>query len=598
MIKVALKKKEREGLKNAISLSLIQKITKGGNRQLQLGHFMLSKENLDLAELCFDKAVEETENKKIKVKALIGKAHIFQKRKAFEEAYQALSKANNMLVDEDLPDLLGLVYQKEGEVGFEEGRFNKAIDAYKKAKHAFSSAGNTSGQAKVSLQIGVCAQQILNFKLAFENYKQAVDMLDEDSSLLIYAQVGKTEALAGLGKTKEADKQCQVAEELAYQKEDKGKLLPIVIQRKASNNLLLGDFSKASHLYAKALKNSSGLRQKGEICSLLAKLYFSMGHPDKAKAYEQQAQTLCDIAGEVIPEVYFNLSQLNLMRGKVKTSEKQFFQAQNELPSSLSKGQEMSIKSSEIRLDMTKGELNRAIENAEYLYEELSDMVKPLFISLLNTLGDIATIKGDQQKAKDYYQQALRRVTELEYPLTKAHALAGLAEVEATKFNPSEALSYLDEAIALTQDCQAKVYEHSLQIRRITILNQENDNPEESAYFLEELLHKGRKFKSLFLDVVAKMHLGIVYWQELSDYDKASTYLYEVLESAEKTGLQLIAILSKGLLGSVLDDQGEKEVAESYLEDALMEMEERELEIESKWEFAERYRHLTGWFFE
>lgn len=69
------------------------------------------------------------------------------------------------------------------------------------------------------------------------------------------------------------------------------------------------------------------------------------------------------------------------------------------------------------------------------------------------------------------------------------------------------------------------------------------------------------------------------------------------LDKEAHAGLEFAKIVTQGMLGSILADQGENRQAEQYLQEALETMDTLGLEIEAKNEFRERYRTIAGlWF--
>ena len=596
---------EGRKLQDALVFSVIEKLTKGPTRHLEMGKYLLSNGKLDSAELCFDQAIREArDEKKIAIAGLIGKSEVQKRRKQFEEAYGVLSSAQELAAELD-PKLQGLVYQQQAEVASAEGHWAIALDKLKEAKEAFSLSEQETASEMVGLafKMGMAAGQLLRFGEALAYYEEAEELARKvnNGPMTLLATLGQTDALSGLGRAREAIERCDRAEEFLRLHREELKNMNVkaiqvrLLEKRAGSYQTLGHLDKAAHLYKEALESSSDPKEVAKLHSTLAVLKFSMGSPEEAREHEGEAKEILEESEGEVPEVLFNLSKLNLLRGQISVAEKEFFRALVELPDRVSKGQGLAIRAHEVDLNIQQGQVNQAQELAHVLYHELAALdIEPLLPSVLNTLGNIARLQDKVDEAEGCYQKSLKITENLGMPLLTATALRGLAQVAAARSEISAALGYLDRALQLSRECRASLQEQALLLDRAAILSREDGGSKIAV--LEELLRDSRRFESLSLELAAQTSLAMIHWQE-AHYPEARHYLEDAMEKAAEAGMEFIKILVQGLLGLVLSDLGEERLAERYLEDALGAMEMLGLEIEAKHQFQERYRDLTGFWF-
>lgn len=601
---------QEKTIKDALALSIIEKLMKDrANRFLQTGNYLLSKGQLASAELCFDQVIQQDaqeKEKKTVISALIGKSEILKRRERFEEAYQALTTAEAMA--QDFKKLLGLVYQQRADIASAEDRPSHALDFLKKAREAFLQAEEETpaDRARVALLMGLAAHRLFRFQDALGHHQEAEELareLDKGDTLLLFAKLGEADALSALGRARESLRKCEMAREILDRAklDDREKLLLLVVKKKASNLEALGELEVAARLYEDALISSSALVETAKLCAQLAPLKFSMGLPREAREYEERAKSMLSESGEEAPEVLLNLSRLNLMRGQIHTADKQFFQALTELPHKDDKGQALQIRSRRISLYMQQGKFRAASELAHSLYDELSETgVDALLPSVLQTMGNLARIQGDLDDAERFFGRALEIAGPLNIRLTTATALSGLAQVAAARFETDAASEYLEKAIDISRDCGAKLNVQALQLERATLRHQGDEgtpqDAEELIRSLQDQLRESERLECLSLELAIRTALATVHWQA-AHHTEAEGYLRDIVEEAAQAGMTFTKIIAQGSLGSVLSDQGEKAQAETYLSDALSELEDLGLDIEAKYEFHERYRELTGFWF-
>lgn len=600
-----------DGLRDALTFSALERLLKDrSSRQLAMGSYLLERGKLAAAELCFEQAIRESKKEpRTATAALMGKAEICKRRKSFAEAHKVLIAAQDTAATLNDPRLLGAVYQQQAEIASAENRPAVALEKLKEAQKAFSSiAEATVERAQVALKLGLVAQQLLQLREALVHYEEAEQLaggLDSDKGALkLLPLIGQANALLGLGRAAEALRKCtQAAELLGRDEQNSAQFRWLVAELEAACFQTLGELKAAAESYEKALAHSPDIKGKARLCSQLAVLTFSMGCPQEAQRHEEQALALLN--EEEIPEALVNLSQLNLMRGQIRTAETQFVRAVVELSANPEnkpdKRQEIALKLHHVSLDLQKGMVRSAGDRAVAVYEELSAMadgdVEFLLLPALQTMGNIARLQGRLDEANELYQKALDIAERLRMPMMVLASLSNLAQVAVARSEVPAALEYLGKAIRMSQACGAELCQRSLLADWITLLNRQGAlSREEVLAQLEKFLGDSVRLECLPLELTIRMALGGIYWEE-SHYEKAMEYVEEAVEKAAQAGLEFTKILSMGVLGSFLADIGENQRAEGYLSDALAAMEELGLDIEAKHEFRERYRTLTGFWF-
>jgi tetratricopeptide (TPR) repeat protein len=358
---------------------------------------------------------------------------------------------------------------------------------------------------------------------------------------------------------------------------------------------LRGELSKGIETRRKCLSFAS-IETQAVLHAGLAEWCFSHGKPEQAREYEKETQALCTGLEPSMPLVLLSLSRLNLMRGDVHASEKQFFDAQIESPKQLGEGSRLDFDLHRLNLYSAKGELGLAESLADELRDRLGrNEPKPLaYASVLNMLGSISQLRAESDEAETLHTEARKLAERLEAPLVQARSLAGLANVNSSRFDAEKALAYLDQAAKILNRCEYRVWEHALRVQRADLLSRTEKDVPQGLERISDLLVKGYRYQCLSLDLQAMISLGILIWHERQDPQTALSYFEDAMEQAEGSGQRFLEILARGLTGSVLHDQGEYSAAERLLKQALLEMEQGGLDIDAKCEFAERYHDLTG----
>jgi tetratricopeptide (TPR) repeat protein len=599
----------REGLGDALALSLIQKLFKDpASRQLALGQYLLGQGKLSAAELCFETALRESQGTSVAVEALIGKAEISRRREQFGEAHQALSAAQEIAEKLNDPRVMGLVHWQKAEVVSTEGDLERALKELQEAKEAFTRSKRVLERAQVALKLGLTCQQLLRVREALTYFGEAEQLSQgligeaetKGKALQLLAQLGQAYALLGLGRVEEALHLAEEAKLKASCGSDK-EWEKLLLELRAGCFEAQGRLAEAMALREKVLALSSG---KARIQALghLASLAFSTGYPQKAREYEAQANGL--LKQEEAPEARLILSELGLMRGQIHAAQEHFVHAMMEMGStwSLDKQRAIALELHQGALDLQQGLFRLALERVSAVYEKLAELqregrdVEVLITSTCRLLGNLRRLEGTLEEAERLYKEALEIANRSGRHLEEASALSGLASIAAARAELPLALDYLERAIIITQGCGAVLNLKALEVERVSLLERQGElSSGEAIAALENLLDIALHLESLPLELAVRTTLGLFHWRK-SHYSLAARYLEEAMEGASRGGLEFTRIVTEGLLGMVLDDLGEKDLAEFHLGKTLEAMERRGLEIEAKEQFQERFRDL-GWYF-
>lgn len=636
-----MEEKDKDGLKDALVLSAIEKLTKGPTRALEIGKYLLSRGELDSAELLFDQVINGVQEERLIVAALIGKAQVYHRRRKPKEADELLERAERLAAKLEPKRLLGLVLWQRAELAIAEGSWAIALDRLRRSREALSRLSSEEGPERaitpeviqITLKMGLVAQQLFRFHEALSYYEEVERFAREAKpkryDLALLGLLGQLEALSGLGRNREVLERCeQIGEfirlhraELVKAKVDLQAMEGALLQKKASSYHSLGRLQEAAELYESALALSADSKERARLHSTLALLKFSIGRPQEAKYHEREANRFLTEAGGP-SEALLGLTRLNLARGQTAIADRQFFQALVELEHErLSRGLELTLKSIEIDLHLQQGKVGAARDLAQALYEDLVALdAESLLPSVLADLGKLAQLAGRLDEAERYYQRALELAKRLELPSATVTALTGLAKIAAARSELAEAQGYLERAIQLCRESGACLQERYLLVERARLISMKMgyggprsapagpaepaeakaEGPEEDergpiAASLERLLHESREFEALPLELGILTALAMVYLREGQPIG-ARKCLEEAIRKASDAGMEFTRILSCGLLGLVLSEMGEEALAEQHLGQALREMEERGMDIEARHMFQERYHDLTGFW--
>lgn len=597
-----------EALQEALSLSSLEREFAMNKTRLPLAvaRYLIVSKQFDSAELCLNQAIRQSHSDKpLLIELVIEKAELARVTRKHDKASRYLAKANILVKEMKGSRLSALVRRKEGDLATTQKDYPTALEKYEQAKIDYSAAKDESGKAQTAFSVALTAFRVFDFQKALQNYRQVAANTTEDLGLYLRARIGEVEALTALSRSSEAIELCETLEKeilnLPGAEQSKKEHLFVVTGKKAINLSIKGNAQEAHEVNLSRLEKAATSKRRAVLCAEVAESEFSRGQPEKARFYEKEARVYRQGFENDLPGMLLSLSRLNLMRGDIHVAEQQLFNAMIELPDDLTPSERLAYDLHGISLHITKAELGAAIVLANQLYDVLYK-IKPaplVFTSVLAKLGDLALIQGETETAQIHYEDSLKIASKLGAPGARAQSLSGLARVRAAQFEYEEALQLVSEALEIVQNIGGmKLFEHSLLVQRANVLNKViDDGPDEKRDRISDLLETGYCFESLPLDLQATLTLGLLCWHESREEERAISYFEETASTAEKYGLTLIELFSKGLLGSLLQDVGESARAEDLLSQALSRMEELGLILPAREDFEQRYRDLTGFAF-
>jgi tetratricopeptide (TPR) repeat protein len=190
-----------------------------------------------------------------------------------------------------------------------------------------------------------------------------------------------------------------------------------------------------------------------------------------------------------------------------------------------------------------KGDLQQALNYHSRSLGLARELGKRLHeAAALNDVAVIFSRRGEQDKALDYYQQALRLQPEAE----RAATYNNIAVLHADKEDYKQAVEWFDKAIALSR--RTGDYHGAAR----TMLNKGAVLTDQGAYeFAEKTLNEGlvaiRKVKDLFWEAVAQGYLGNL-TKTREQYEPAKAAYLEALRLAKAAGAtQMVEAMGRKL---------------------------------------------------
>jgi tetratricopeptide (TPR) repeat protein len=567
--------KGAEALQEALSLSSLERAFTMNKTRLPLAiaRYLIVSKQFDSAELCLDQAIRQSHSDKpLLIELIIEKAELARVKRKHDKASRYLAKANILVKEMNDSHLRALVRRKEGDLATTQKDYPTALEKYEQAKIDYSAAEDESGKAQTAFSVALTAFRVFDFQKALQNYQEAAEYATNAPTLHLLARIGEVDALTALSRSSEAIELCE-----AIEKEIRN-LPGAVTGKKAINLSIQGAAQEAHAINLSRLGKAATSTQRAIFCAELAESEFSRGQPEKARFYEKEAKVYRQGLENDLPGMLLPLSRLNLMRGDIHVAEQQLFDAMIELPDGLTQSERLAYDLHKSSLCIAKAELGATTVLVDQLYAVFSK-IEPAPLVFTSVLAKIAS--------------------KLSAPGARAQSLSSLARVRAAQFKYEEALQLVSEAREIVQNIgEMKLFEHSLLLQRADLLNKTiDDDPDKKRDRISDLLEMGYRFESLPLDLQTTITLGLLCWHESRDEERAISYFEETASTADKYGLTLIELFSKGLLGSLLQDVGESARAEDLLSQALSRMEELGLALPVREDFEQRYRDLTGFAF-
>ncbi len=605
-----------EQLRDTIVLSTIEKLVQDrASRELAIGQYLLQRGKLAAAELCFDHAIRETDQKPIHIAALVGKSEVYRQRGSMEGAHELLDEAEESAQEISDRRLFGLVCQQRAEVISAEGYPAAALDKLREAERALNEVQATEAErAQVALKLGAACQQLMRLREALAHYVRAEDLAQnidpaKGQPLKPVAVLAQGQVLFGLGKPAEALDKCTESQALlGAESRRHAHLLKAGAELRAAAHEAMGQPEQAIACLEEALEHAPTQDpcERAPLWAQLASKKYGMAMPEEARAFEAQALEV--LQQHDSPQACLHLVQLALMRGNMHVAQAYLGEAQlgpgKSEQCKLELGQRLGQELLQAHLDLQKGAVELAGERAAAAYEELAPTEEReaqcdqgLLTTVLEFCGTLERLKQNLDQAESLHRQALDIAQAGGMRSTEAGALANLARVASARLEHGAADELYKQAIEISQECGAVIQAYTLAFERAVLPDSDPAaSLDEKRAMLREMLSEAQELECLPLELSVRVSLAILDWQD-SRSERAIQELQCVVEKAGQAGMFLAKHVAQGLLGTVLSDVGQSRLAEEHLTEALTGMEQRGLEIEARQQFLERFRDLTGFPF-
>jgi len=583
-------------LREAESLSRIAKAHASAPALLQLetGRHFLSTGELDCAEVCLDRALTlDKTPTRVSAAALAMKGHLAGKRKRFGHGRRLLRAARSLAESLDgAGDLIALCWRMEAALLADEGKPEEAVDALHESADSYAACDLPGEQARSLYLAAHHEEGAFRYADALTHYRESGSATTEP--LLSIACIhGEARVLSSCGRFGEALEAISNGldqlrrGEIEDAKEWEGGF----VELRGHCQAVLGQSEEAARTRRSLVQRSSGAK-RAAFSALYAADLFSMGYPEKARRYEQQALLIAEALPAAPTAMLFGLSRLNLERGQINLADEQLFDASLELPEARSPAEEMQYVLHRLAVLCAKSEVNRATIEVERILEELVPAGETaLLASVLAAQGDLLRLCDRYDDAEASYLRALGLARRFLAPGTEAKVLVGLAQVEAACNDTPAASRHLQRALEIYTVCSQRVAAHSVRLLGAALPDTE---AEERFAGIERLLAFGYRFECVSIDVTATLLLG-GHLMEMGEQGKAMPYFRDAGQEAGEVGLQHSELIANGVRGVLLADAGESAAALELIEDTLARMDELGLISSLREELTNRYRDLTGW---
>jgi tetratricopeptide (TPR) repeat protein len=215
-----------------------------------------------------------------------------------------------------------------------------------------------------------------------------------------------------------------------------------------------------------------------------------------------------------------------------------------------------------------KGELDKALEYYEKalkINEELG--IKEGMAIDLGNIGSVYGIKGELEEALDYYEKALELNEDLGRKEGMVVALGNIGIVYQTRGELEKALEYYEKALELNEDLGRKEGIAS-QLRNIGIVHETKGELEKALEYYEKALKLDKDLGKREGMAANLGNIGNIY-QTRGELEKALEYYEKALKLNEGLGKKEGIAVALGNIGIVYETKGEPEKALEYYERAL-----------------------------
>nr|QNO54632.1 photosystem I assembly protein Ycf3 [Methanosarcinales archaeon ANME-1 ERB7] len=227
----------------------------------------------------------------------------------------------------------------------------------------------------------------------------------------------------------------------------------------------------------------------------------------------------------------------------------------------------------------TWGELEQALYAWSHLLERTKDKDKKWESIARGNIGNVYQIKGELDKALDYFEKALKLSEGLGIKEVMAVQLRNIGNVNLDKGEHEKALGYYLKALKLDEELGRKK-EIAADLGNIGIVYRIRGEIEKALEYFEKALELDEKLRIKEGMTRALGNIGIIY-QIKGEHEKALEYFEKALELDEELGMKQGIATELMNIGNVNFDKGELGKALEYYDKALKMFKEMGIRIET-----------------
>ena len=464
-------------------------------------------------------------------------------------------------------DLLGDAYESKG-------KYETAIEYYKKSLEIRSEIGNLSGRIKSNLDLANAHYKLSQYHPAIQYCKTSLEI---STNIREPSGIACSNCLLGavyccIGKYKEAIKCLEEGLKISNAIGDRSGIASS--NRNLGNAYLsLGEYQKAIQYYEKGLELSTAIGDQSEIASnngSLGNAYCNMGEYQKAIQYYEKGLELSTAIGDQsgIATYNGNFGSAYCNMGEYQKAI-QYYEKSLELSTAI--GDQSGIAGNNGNLGnayLSLGEYQKAIQYYEKGLELSTAIGDQSGIASNNgNLGNAYLSLGEYQKAIQYYEKGLELSTAIGDQSGIANNNGNLGNAYCNMGEYQKAIQYYEKGLELST-----VIGDQSGIAR-------NNRNLGNAYLSLGEYQKAIQYyeKGLELSTAIGDQSGIASnngnlgnaYRSIGEYQKAIQYYEKGLELSTAIGDQSGIARNNGNLGSAYLALGEYKDAWSHLEDAI-----------------------------
>ncbi|SNZ15208.1 tetratricopeptide repeat protein [Hydrogenobacter hydrogenophilus] len=207
------------------------------------------------------------------------------------------------------------------------------------------------------------------------------------------------------------------------------------------------------------------------------------------------------------------------------------------------------------------GEINLAIENLKKAEAYATRDVELMYIYI--SLGDAYGQKGDLDNALFYHSKSLNLARKLGDREMEAGGLTNIANVFRIKGEPDKALEYYEEALRLYTDEKGK----ALTYNNIAGIYLDKGDYKKAIEYFKKAIEISERYGEYHASGDGMLNLGDTY-RKIKDFKNAEYYLSEGLKRVQKVGDKYAEAKGLAFFGLYFRDKGDIKSAREHLNKA------------------------------